>query len=263
MIKPKQLIRETLEHSLDYFTRAYIEAALKLSDSSYTYNHGEPQKKAWEPGADWKPGYEDDEYDVDPNDNKPSGEKEYNGRPLDETYTIDDIDPDTLNEMIRDCQDFQKNTRNYMSRQDGIVLKQDMIFGLPEIVMERGFGTEIHPIFPTPHYFKKKEKKESYTKERNSSTLGEKKSALHHVRNKTKQKKQQRKKKKFTRDCCWGGGNMDGGRERFCSRRHLIMTSINFWMMQQNRSAAKLVFTSVLLARISTSIRETGTGGGR
>ena len=80
----------------------------------------------------------------------------------------------------------------------------------------------------------------------------------------TKQnRKNNKEKKKFTRDCCWGGANMDGGRERFCSRRHLIMTSINFWMMQQNRSAAKLVFTSVLLARISTSIRETGTGGGR
>ena len=100
-------------------------------------------------------------------------------------------------------------------------------------------------------------------KERNSSTLGEKKIGPSPREKQNKTEKTTKKKKKFTRDCCWGGGNMDGGRERFCSRRHLIMTSINFWMMQQNRSAAKLVFTSVLLARISTSIRETGTGGGR
>ena len=98
----KKLIRECVKEeleklALDQFTKSYIEVALATSDSSYIYNHGE-KKSQW-----------DTEYDED----APSGEEEYGGEPLSKKYTIDDIDKDTLKEIIRDCKDFQRKWREW------------------------------------------------------------------------------------------------------------------------------------------------------
>jgi len=64
---------------LDDFTLAYIEAALWSSND----------------------------------DSTPQG-----GEPLDANYGIDDIDPDTLAEMIEDCQRFQEENAADLARYD-------------------------------------------------------------------------------------------------------------------------------------------------
>jgi hypothetical protein len=103
MIRLKQIVneilKESLENSLDTFTSFYIDVALATSDSSYHYNHG-PEKSQW-----------DSEYDPE----EPHGEEEHQGEPLSKNYTIEDIAPETLREIIKDCKDFQQKYSEWYS----------------------------------------------------------------------------------------------------------------------------------------------------
>ena len=97
MISLRKLINENSQNSLDQFVKGYISCALATSDTSYTYNHGE-RKKSWDP-----------DYDED----APSGEEEHEGEQMSKHYDADDIDPETLQEMIRDCKDFHNKYREF------------------------------------------------------------------------------------------------------------------------------------------------------
>ncbi len=103
MIKLRKLLREAIAtQGLDQFTKSYIDTGLALSDSDYTYHHGDA-KQAWKPGAEWEPGYRND---IDADDS-PTGDEEHSGEPLSHNYGIEDIDPETMKKVIRDCKDFQ------------------------------------------------------------------------------------------------------------------------------------------------------------
>lgn len=100
MIKLRKLLLESLvKNALDQFTKSYIDVALATNDSSYTYNHG-PEKQSWEP-----------DYDED----SPSGEEEHQGEQLSKNYGVEDIEENTLKEIIRDCKDFQAKYREWYS----------------------------------------------------------------------------------------------------------------------------------------------------
>ena len=83
--------------NLDQFTKSYITTALWTSTANFTYQHGEKDQ--------FDPEYDEDEEE---------GEEEVS-EPMDKNYTIEDFEPNTLNKMIADCQDFQQKYKQLYS----------------------------------------------------------------------------------------------------------------------------------------------------
>lgn len=113
----KQIHHKNIIGSLSYFVEEYIKTAL-FSSTGPSPEDLETQKQSRsetppETKSLYHPNYDSDDFDIDDNDDNNNTESELPEHPLDDHYTIRNIDIETIERMKRDCNDFYNKFSEY------------------------------------------------------------------------------------------------------------------------------------------------------